>query len=157
MTKNNTNDKAVEPVKYKGEEIAIIVRYGYKADGANFFTKDDNPLQVGLIQYAPGHMITPHKHLYRPETITEMQEVIYIVRGKARLTMYDSDTEAVIMQTDLVAGDFLLQKQQAHGFEYLEETVIFEVKQGPYQGLQDAKLYLETNKNDVRRWRSKFS
>ncbi len=133
----------MERIKYKGEEIAIVVRHDYQAEGAEFFTEDANPLQVGLIKYSPGHVITPHKHLYEAQTIDEMQEVIYIIRGKARLTMYDVETKEIIKQTELAAGDFLLHKKQAHGFEYLEETVIFEVKQGPYQGSQEAKLYLE--------------
>lgn len=133
----------MESIKYQGDEIAIVIRANYQVDGAKFFTGGDNPLQVGLIKYSAGHTIAPHKHLFKPEMIKEMQEVIYIVRGRARLKMYDADTKEVIAQTELLAGDFLLHKQQAHGFEYLEETVIFEVKQGPYQGIQDAKLYLE--------------
>jgi len=135
----------MERIEYKGEEIAIVVRHDYPLEGARFFTEDENPLQVGLIKYSPGHVITPHKHLYKAETINEMQEVIYIVRGKARLTMYDAETKEAIKQTELCAGDFLLHKKQAHGFEYLEDTVIFEVKQGPYQGIQEAKLYLENS------------
>lgn len=133
----------MERVRYNDEEVAIIVRHDYPVQGAEFFTDDDDPLQVGLIGYMSGHAIAPHQHPYKAGTINEMQEVIYIVRGRVRLTMYDTKTKKVIKQTELSAGDFLLHKKQAHGFEYLEDTVIFEVKQGPYQGRQESKLYLE--------------
>ena len=40
-------------------------------------------------------------------------------------------------------GDKILLAQGGHGFEMLEDTVFFEVKQGPYAGYESGKKFIE--------------
>ena len=41
----------------------------------------------------------------------------------------------------LKTGDIILLAQGGHGFEFLEESEIIEVKQGPYAGELDKKRF----------------
>jgi hypothetical protein len=48
----------------------------------------------------------------------------------------------IVYQGILKKGDKILLASGGHGFEILEDTIIFEVKQGPYPGYHEAKKYL---------------
>lgn len=52
------------------------------------------------------------------------------------MNFYDAECR---FQKDVViaSGDIILLASGGHGFEILEETVMVEVKQGPYAGEQD--------------------
>jgi quercetin dioxygenase-like cupin family protein len=136
----------IERIKHKGEEIAIIVRHDHPVEGAEFITDDANPLQVGMLRRHAGQIAPAHKHLYEPQVIDVLQEIIYVVEGKLRLTIYDGESEEVIKQTEMTAGDMVIHKKEAHGVEFLEETLIYEVKQGPYPGDKEAKVFLKKAK-----------
>ena len=56
----------------------------------------------------------------------------------------------LIYEGIIQAGDKVLLASGGHGFDVLEDTVIFEVKQGPYPGYEKAKKYLEGHTHDSR-------
>lgn len=125
-----------------GELIAIVIKANHQVDNLEFFTDDHNPLQVGIHQKAAGVQLTPHIHLSNTKVITQIQEVLYIVKGKVKATFYTIDGDA-IDSVILEAGDSLIQLAMGHGFEILEDAKIFEVKQGPYPGTKHAKIFFK--------------
>ena len=58
-----------------------------------------------------------------------------------RIDIY-SDDNIRIGSRELVGGDWIMLLDGGHGFEILEPSVLFEVKQGPYAGDKD-KLRFE--------------
>jgi len=76
-------------------------------------------------------------------------EVLVIKRGKLRVDFYDDDRiylESRILRT----GDVILLVGGGHGFEVLEETEMFEVKQGPYAGGDDKTVFPTVPADEVR-------
>jgi cupin fold WbuC family metalloprotein len=134
--------QTVEKIEHLGQQVAIIVRSQHKINNLEFFTDDQNPLQVGIHQKKKGTTLTPHIHLSNTKVISEIQEVLYIIEGKVKVTYYTIDGD-VIGTYVLAAGDSLIHFRMGHGFEILEDAKIFEVKQGPYPGTQHAKIYLK--------------
>jgi hypothetical protein len=130
-------------VRGKKGDIAMIFRHTLAVDGVKFFTSEDNPFQIGIHARKKGVVLAPHVHLMeKPLTITSIQELLFISSGKIRVTLYETDgtkIEAVILTT----GDAILLMNGGHGVDILEDSKIFELKQGPYPGTTHAKLYFD--------------
>ena len=57
-------------------------------------------------------------------------------QGRCILDLYGED-RVLLTSRELVAGDAVLLIEGGHGFRMLEDTVLFEVKQGPYGGVAE--------------------
>lgn len=131
----------VQHFEYADRRIATVIKAGHPTDGVEFFTAASNPLQVGGQLRAAGSSCPPHVHVGAPGAINQVQEVIYVVTGKVRLTLYSADGK-VIDATIMGAGDSVILMEEGHGLDFLEDTRLFEVKQGPYPGTANAKIHL---------------
>jgi cupin fold WbuC family metalloprotein len=129
-------------INYLGDLVATIVRADHKVEKLEFVTSDLNPLQVGFHNQKKGVKLTPHIHISNTKVIDKIQEVLYIIEGKVKVTFYTIDGDT-IDSVILSGGDTLVQISMGHGFEMLEPTKIMEVKQGPYPGTQHAKIYFK--------------
>lgn len=129
-----------------GELVATIVRANHEVEKLDFVTDDLNPLQVGFHNQKKGVKLTPHIHISNTKVIDKIQEVLYIIEGKVKVTFYTVDGET-IDSVILNKGDTLVQISMGHGFEMLEPTKIMEVKQGPYPGTKHAKIYFKKDKD----------
>jgi len=138
-------DKTLFHIKHLGELVATVVRANHPVKDLEFVTSDTNPLQVGFHNKKAGVSLTPHIHISNTKVIDKVQEVLYIIEGKVKASFYTIDGETIdsIM---LNTGDTLVQISMGHGFEILEPTRIFEVKQGPYPGTKHAKIYFKGDK-----------
>ncbi len=129
-----------------GIPVAIIMRQETAVENLRFFTEPDNSLQVGLHHGTQGGKLEPHIHLMeKPIVVNEIQEVLMILSGSIRLTLY-SDVGEKIDEQILHAHDGVLLLRGGHEIDFLEETQMFEVKQGPYPGVLKAKKYLKSKK-----------
>ena len=134
---------SADTISYNDRPVAIIIRSTIDVDNIAFFTDPDNPLQVGLHHRPKGMKLVPHIHtMEKPVVVDEIQEVLMILSGSIRLTMYTRDGD-VIGERILNTGDSVLLLREGHQVEYLEETRMFEVKQGPYPGMKNAKIFLK--------------
>ena len=131
-------------IKYDNELIAIIFKCRDDKElnqGINFLTNPENPLQVGILNHPKGHVIPLHVHNYLERVIYETQEMLYVEKGKMKVSFCDNNKnkigEEVLEEGDLVA---LLKK--AHGMEMLKDSKIIYVKQGPYTGKKSDKRIL---------------
>jgi mannose-6-phosphate isomerase-like protein (cupin superfamily) len=115
---------------------ALVLRAGYKGEGIEFFTRDEDTLQLGYMRRGKGYKIQPHVHRRMPRQVEYTNEVLIVRSGRVKVTFYDDCGE---YGRDLVleTGDIILLMQSGHGFEMLEECEMVEVKQGPYVGEAD--------------------
>lgn len=109
--------------------LAVIVRHDYQE--RHVLTHAGRPLQLVQFRWEPGHAVPLHEHVPQPRTITETLEVLIVRRGKVLLGLLDRVTGHVVYRT-LHEGDTALLLAP-HSVEVLEEAVVLEVKQGPYQ------------------------
>ena len=132
----------LEKINQKGKSIAIIFRNYIKVKGTKFFTENTNPFQVGIQYRKKGDQVIPHIHrIDSPITIEEIQEILFIQKGKIRLTLYTEKKE-ILSRKILTSGDAVLLLRGPHQVDFLEDTKIFELKQGPYPGAKKAKIYI---------------
>jgi len=130
-----------ETIKEGGKILAIIIRSG-KVMKSQFFSPEDFPLQIGAISKTKGEKIQAHLHNEPIRTVRTTQEFLYLEKGKVKVSIYNNQGKTIAKRI-LKQGDKILSASGGHGFEILEDTVFFEVKQGPYPGYDKAKTYLE--------------
>ena len=116
--------------------IAIIIRAGFHKEGIEFFTPDNFSQQLAYMNRPAGYSITPHIHNKVERSVFYTQEVLFIRKGRVKITFYD-DGRKLIATKILESGDVILLASGGHGFEMLEPTEMIEVKQGPFAGEDD--------------------
>lgn len=134
-------DTNAERITKDGVLLAVIVRAMPAPAKTVFYSPEDAPLQMGNIVHRAGAVIRPHLHQERSRVVELTQEVLFIERGRVRVTLY-TPAGVPAYQGELNAGDKILLAQGGHGFEMLEDTVFFEVKQGPYAGYESGKKFI---------------
>jgi len=121
-----------EDIKHNNSVIAQIFYLQPIQPGVHFYCENESSLQVGKQLRAKGEKIRPHRHIpMKVEREETLKEVLYIERGKVKITFYTDQWEEIGTRI-LNRGDMVLLIQGGHGFEMLEETEMIEIKQGPY-------------------------
>ena len=127
MTEQITNDNQI---------LAIIIKHDYNKEGISFFTPNDFSQQLAYMNHPKGKIIQPHVHNIVKREVLYTKEVLFIKKGKVKADFYTDEQEYICTKI-LECGDVLLLAAGGHGFEILEDTEMFEVKQGPYAGESD--------------------
>lgn len=121
----------IETVSHAGKVICMLIYAHPLPDRTTFYTQDDLPLQVGQVVYPAGGRIAPHAHRTFSRDIRGTTEVLMVQRGKVTLSLY-AENKAFLCSRELAEDDVIVLVSGGHGFEFAEDTVLLEVKQGPY-------------------------
>lgn len=136
----------IESVNVGELQAALIIRRSYSNSDIEFFTQDEDTLQLGYMTRPKGYKIQPHMHLDVPRTVHYTDEVLLIKKGVVKINFYTLEL-AYSKSITVYEGDVVLLKNLPHGFDMLADSEILEVKQGPYVGEKDKKKFMckETN------------
>lgn len=127
----------IEQIKdMQGKILAIVIRSSYSEPGITFCTPDDFSQQLAYMKHPKGKVIQPHVHNIVKREVLYTKEVLVIKSGKVRTDFYTED-QMYVSSIVLNTGDVILLASGGHGFEILEDTELFEIKQGPYAGEND--------------------
>ncbi|MEW5755437.1 MAG: hypothetical protein AB1810_03980 [Pseudomonadota bacterium] len=123
--------------EYKEGDV-VLARYissgGAWGEGLNFFSNENDYVQVGTWGYNQGKELLAHAHNNAPRSVLWTQEVLYVRAGKILAEIYNS---RAIKIAEFVAseGDVVILLAGGHGYKILEDgTQVLEVKNGPYLG-----------------------
>ena len=134
--------KEVEYIRHDDVLLAIIVRAHFQKDGIEFFTPKELSQQLGYMKHPAGHRIAAHIHKLVVREIEYTQETILVKSGKIRVDFFSQDRKH--MRSDvLTTGDVVLLASGGHGFFFLEESELIEIKQGPYLSFEVDKERFE--------------
>jgi hypothetical protein len=133
-------DDAIELVKSGDQILCYIIRNDLSPRETMFVTPSDSKQQVGFIVYPAGASIKRHIHRPLERHLVGMSEVLVVRSGRCRIDLYDSAKEPVTSR-DLNQGDVVILVGGGHGFQILEDTILLEIKQGPYLGAADKELF----------------
>ena len=118
----------------------LITSTGEFPSGHNFLTMETDPLQFAVFNHPSGHQIQRHWHPPVKRELTNTSEVLVIQSGRVSVSIYDAKLSLVLVR-ELTSMDVAVLFSGGHGFEILEDATILEVKQGPYVGINDKKLF----------------
>lgn len=129
---NSGNGSEIEWINDdEGEPLALIVRKDYRPQSTEFLTPPEVKQQLGFILRRKGETIDSHIHLPIERHIVGTSEAIFVREGKIRVLFYKRD-KSFVTSSVLSSGDMVLLADGGHGFEFLDDTTLLEVKQGPY-------------------------
>ncbi|HWQ95832.1 MAG TPA: hypothetical protein VN368_00520 [Candidatus Methylomirabilis sp.] len=125
--------------------IAIILYNEFIEDGIEFFSPGDFSQQLGYMNRKKGDIIQEHKHVLHIREIKFTQETLFIKKGRVKVNFFD-ENGIFFTNRELKTGDVILLASGGHGFEFIEDTEMIEVKQGPYAGDKDKVRFNGANK-----------
>ncbi len=147
---NNSRSNFIEQIEHNDKILAVIIRKqafsDLKASGKNilFASPNEFPFQMGLHHRQQAETIPAHAHIpFKELTNFPVQEFFYLLSGKIRIDLYEesddlSNRDKKIREIIVSKGDSVVLNT-AHGFTFLEETEMVEIKQGPYRGKEQEK------------------
>lgn len=105
-------------------------------EGLNFFSVDEEFVQVGTWGYGAGKSLHAHVHKPVERKVGWTQEVLYIRKGRLQANIYDS-SDCLAAELIVSAGDILILLYGGHSYQILEDgTQVLEFKNGPYPGAE---------------------
>ncbi|MCK4306984.1 hypothetical protein KAW50_02020 [candidate division WOR-3 bacterium] len=131
---------SIEWIKDGEQVLAVIIPFDYNPSKTEFITPLDYKQQLGFIVYESGESITPHLHIPMNRNLIGTSEVLFIKSGKVKVDLYTKDKKLVATRT-LNQGDIILLVSGGHGFRMLKDTIMLEVKQGPYIGVEEKERF----------------
>lgn len=126
----------IEKIEVQGKLLAIIISASFNKPGIEFFTPNSFSQQLGYMNRKAGYKIEPHYHKVLERKVVRTQEVLFVKSGSVKVSFFD-DNKQYFDSRVISTGDVILLAAGGHGFEFLKDAEMIEVKQGPYAGEDD--------------------
>lgn len=130
----------IECITWNDQLLCYIVRAELNPEQTTFLTPPNFNLQVGYIVYPKGHEIPRHVHKPLERRIVGTAEVLVVKKGRCEIDVYNDERQLVATR-ELREGDIMIMVGGGHGFRMQEDTVLLEVKQGPYPGVDEKERF----------------
>ena len=140
QTEQPTQNNPVEIITDGDQTLAHIIKGSFLPDRTTFLTPPEYKQQVGYVVYPAGGEVERHIHRPLERHIVGTSEVLVVKKGRCLIDVYNDDRE-LIATRELQAGDLMLMVGGGHGFRMLEDTVLLEIKQGPYEGHDEKERF----------------
>lgn len=128
--------------KISGEVLHLVFRKADFKNGRVDIINPDNFLQCSALSFEEGKTFKPHKHNYRKNNRDIIaQESWIVISGSVMCVFYDID-DTIIETVRLEAGDASFTLKGGHTFRILEDSLIYEMKTGPYEGQLIDKTFI---------------
>lgn len=130
-----------QQVDHRLRTIAYIIpKSNALPEVTTFVTPDECGQQVGYVVRRAGEEVPRHMHNPVKRELVGTTEVLYVLKGRCTVEFYD-DERQWLASRQLIAGDLIVLVAGGHGFRMEEDTVLLEVKQGPYSGPDEKERF----------------
>jgi hypothetical protein len=133
-------NELVQHIKWHDQHIATIIRTNFLPNKTTFVTPDDYYQQTGFVVYPKGGIIPRHTHHPIQRHLVGTSEALFVKKGRVEVDLFTYEKQPLGTWT-LEQGDIILLVSGGHGFRCLEDTVLLEIKQGPYTGLVEKEKF----------------
>lgn len=134
----------MKTIESKGETYAHFFHQEMPISGeAQFITKNEDPIQVGIFERNTGYEVPAHTHFSRKLDLKNVGEFLLIQKGSALVRVFD-EAWNVLCEHTVKKGDCVIFLRGGHELTMLEPTRILEVKQGPYVSTAEEKTFRPT-------------
>jgi len=119
------------------DAAGVLLAYTIPAEpppGLTPYSADGDFIQALHWRYDAGKRLQAHEHLCVPRQADRTQEVIVVLQGRVRTTVFDA-AHTLVAAVELGRGEAMALLSGGHGYEILEpDTRVLELKNGPYPG-----------------------
>jgi hypothetical protein len=130
----------IETILFSGQVLCVLIRSAFMPDQTTFLTPPEYKQQVGYVVYPQNGEVARHVHVPLERHLIGTSEVILVKKGACLLDVYN-DAHELVATRELKTGDLMLMVGGGHGFRMQEETVLLEIKQGPYTGMEEKERF----------------
>jgi len=129
---------------HQGSLLAVLVRASHEpvaGDATEFVTEDDAQFQIGVITRLAGGQVIPHVHHPIERHVVGTSEALFVTQGSVDVELYATD-RTFLESFQASQGDIIVfMGDGGHGFRFVEDCRLIEVKQGPFvEGIDKEKF-----------------
>lgn len=99
--------------------------------GVNPITADNQPLQLLTLKRDKGEIVNKHTHPKKIRQTNSLQECLVVIKGKIKVDLY-SFKGILFESIEVSKGEAFITLDGDHAVEFLEDSEVFEVKNGPH-------------------------
>jgi hypothetical protein len=125
--------------------LSVIIRGTVMPEKTTFITPDEFYQQAGFVVYPASGIVANHTHKPIERHLIGTPETLLLRKGKMISRFFNAHHE-LKGETILQEGDMVMLVNGGHGFTMLEDTVLLEIKQGPYTGLEEKERFNDSSK-----------
>ncbi len=135
----------IETIEYGGTKYADIIWADTEVEKTTFYSPADSSFQFGLLAHEAGFTEPPHYHKPVERTITDLQQMFVVQRGVVIVELY-SDEGELLREISMGQGDAIVLIHGVHAIRVEEDMQCISVKQGPYMGEAEDKVFVNFKK-----------
>jgi hypothetical protein len=132
----------VESVEHEGVRYAEIIWADTRTEHTIFFSPPESSFQIGLLAHGAGFREPPHYHKPVKREISDLQQMFVVQKGIVSVELYDNSGQ-LVKDVTLMTGDAIVLIQGIHAIKVIEDMQCISVKQGPYLGPENDKIFVE--------------
>lgn len=133
---------SVESVEFQGIRYAEIIWADTRVEKTTFFSPESSSFQFGLLAHKAGFQEPAHYHKPFERQINDLQQMFVVQRGVVVVELYN-DQGKLLREITLGQGDAIVLIHGVHAIRVLEDMQCISVKQGPFLGTENDKVFVE--------------
>ena len=133
---------SVESVEYNGIRYAEVIWAGMKVELTTFFSLPESSFQFGLLAHKAGFVEPAHYHKPVTRMIKDLQQMFVVQRGVVAVQLFN-DEGTLLREIVMYPGDAIVLIHGAHAIRVIEDMQCISVKQGPFLGTEQDKVFVE--------------
>lgn len=124
-----------------GNVVARVFDFNQISE-TTFLSEDSESLQIGVgIENQKIRVVNRHFHKEVFRSVNNTAEFLMVLKGSVKFQIYNKSF-TLLEEGELSENMALIQFEGGHSFEIAKGTIFFELKQGPYLGVNADKEYL---------------
>ena len=133
---------SVESVEYNGTRYAEVIWADMKVEHTTFFSSPESSFQFGLLAHKAGFIEPAHYHKPVTRRIKDLQQMFVVQRGVVAVQLFN-DEGSLLREIIMRSGDAIVLIHGAHAIRVIEDMQCISVKQGPFLGTEQDKVFVE--------------
>lgn len=131
----------IEHIEYNGIRYAEIIWGDTEVETTTFFSPAESSFQFGLLAHKAGFKEPAHYHKPITKTITDLQQMFVVQKGIVEVLLY-TDDGTLLKKVILKKNDAIVLIHGIHAINVIEDMQCISVKQGPYLGMENDKIFV---------------
>jgi len=133
---------SIESIVYNEIKYAEIIWADTKVEQTTFFSPPESSFQFGLLAHQAGFVEPPHYHKPIKRTINDLQQMFVVQKGVLAVQLFNDKCE-LLREIVMRAGDAIVLIHGVHAIRVIEDMQCISVKQGPFFGTENDKIFIE--------------
>ena len=134
----------IKLIEENNTTYAKIIRANYEPSETEFFTRESDEVQFGVVNFQKNFKTGAHYHNHLKKKSNQTDEILMLQSGSARVDFYN-DKGAYIKSAEIFQGDIIIIYKGGHNIFFYDDTKLFMIKPGTYETDNDRTRIIGAN------------